>query len=170
MTRSPTPSRRMRSSAAATVIPASSSGKSFRACSTMDEVKSGILTASLTAYLYAMNDAFAAKNVGGFAEVIAHVRLLPDPIKITPDARGEIDLRRISRRADAFRVAGEMPHLAGTKFVVHFRRDPNVERVGDLLGDFPNADTFTAADVNRQAIELVAFGGEQIRACDVFHE
>src|ERR1700682_3013478 len=138
MTRSPTPSRRMRSSASATFMLAPSSGKSFRACSTTDELKSGILTASLTAYLYAMNDAFAAKNVSGFAEIIAHVRLLADPIKITPDARGEIDLRRIARSADAFGVAGEMPHLAGTKFAVCFRRDVDVERVGNLFGDFPN--------------------------------
>src|SRR5947207_11721958 len=101
MTRSPIPSRRMRSSAAATLIVASSSGKSFRACSTTNELKSGILTASLTARLYPMNDPFAAKNVRGFAEIIAHVGLLPDPIEITPDTGGEIDLRRVAGGADA---------------------------------------------------------------------
>src|SRR5437764_7546359 len=102
MTRSPTPSRRMRSSASATLIFASSNGKSFRACSTIDELKSGILTASLTAYLYAMNDPFAQKNVGGFAEIITHVRLAADPIEITADARGEIDLRCVSGIANQF--------------------------------------------------------------------
>src|SRR2546423_13188471 len=100
MTRSPTPSRRIRSSASATLMFASSSGKSSGACSTIDELKSGILTASLTARLYAMNDAFAAKNVRGFAEIIADVGLLADPIKVTPDAGGEIDLRRVAGRAD----------------------------------------------------------------------
>src|SRR5882724_7372424 len=104
MTRSPTPSLRMRSSASATLISASSNGKSFRACSTIDELKSGILTASLTARLYAMNNAFAAKNVRGFAEIIAHIGLLVDPIEITPDAGGEIDLRRVTGRADPLRA------------------------------------------------------------------
>src|SRR5438876_4244892 len=104
MTRSPTPSRRMRSSAPATLIAASSNGKSFRACATIDELKSGILTASLTARLYAMNNAFAAKNVRGFAEVFAYVGLLADPIKITPDAGGEIDLWRVAGGADPLRA------------------------------------------------------------------
>src|ERR1041385_818766 len=100
MTRSPTPSRRMRSSALATLIFASSNGKSFRACSTIDELKSGILTASLTAYLYAMNDPFAPKNVGGFAKIIADIGLTTDPIEITADARREIDLRCVTDAAN----------------------------------------------------------------------
>src|SRR5436190_4039772 len=103
MTRSPTPSFRIRSSASATLMFASSSGKSFRACSTIDELKSGILTASLTARLYEMNNAFAAKNVRGFAEIIAHIGLLADPIEITPDAAGEIDLRRVAGGPDPLR-------------------------------------------------------------------
>src|SRR3954466_4902100 len=99
------PSRRIRSSASATLIRASSNGKSFRACSTIDELKSGSLTASLiahpyanndrfapgfvlsglmrgasgaaqTAWFHAMNNAFAAKDVRGFAKVITNVALL----------------------------------------------------------------------------------------------
>src|SRR2546423_10939748 len=105
MTRSPTPSRRMRSSASATLICASSNGKSFRACSTIDELKSGILTASFTGYLYAMNNPFAPKNVGGFAEIIAHVRLLPDPIEVSANAGGEIDLGRVTGGANPGRGA-----------------------------------------------------------------
>jgi hypothetical protein len=49
-----------------------------------------------------MNDAFAPKNVSRFAEIIADVRLLADPIEITRDAGGEIDLRCVAGRADAF--------------------------------------------------------------------
>src|SRR5689334_5357987 len=103
MTRSPTPSRRIRSSASATLIFASSNGKSLRACSATDELKSGILTASLTAYLYAMNNPFAPKNVGGFAEIIADVGLLADPIKISANAGREVDLRRVTGGTNAFR-------------------------------------------------------------------
>src|SRR5687768_17251258 len=121
MTRSPTPSRRMRSSASATLIPAFSSGKSFRACSTTEEWKSGILTVSPTARLYAMNDPFAAKNIRRGAEIIAHVSLLPDPIEIAADAGREIDLRQVARRADAFRPAGEMAHFARAKLTLRFR-------------------------------------------------
>src|SRR5687768_5429147 len=147
MTRSPTPSRRMRSSASATLIPAASSGKSLRACSTTDEWKSGILTVSLTARLYAMNDSFAAKNIRRRAEIIAHVRLLPDPIEIATDAGREIDLRRIARRADPLGAAGEMPHFPGTKFSFRFRRELNAERIGDLLGHCADADAFTAPNI-----------------------
>src|SRR5438105_8929217 len=93
MTRSPTPSLRMRSSAAATLISASRSGKSLRACSTIGELKSGMLTASVITDFYAMNDPFAAKNIRCFAKVIAHVGLLTDPIEITADASGEIGWR-----------------------------------------------------------------------------
>src|SRR5438045_4820057 len=96
MTRSPTPSRRMRSSASATLIFASSNGKSFRACSTIDELKSGILTASVTAYLYPMNDAFAPKNVRCFAEIIANIGLLADQIEVTAHAGGKIDPGRVT--------------------------------------------------------------------------
>src|ERR1041384_6966293 len=170
MTRAPPPSRRMRSSASATLIRASSSGKSFRACSTIDELKSGILTASLTAYLYAMNDAFAPKNVCGFAEIIANIGLLADPIEVAADTSREIDLRSVARGANARRIAREMAHFAGTKFAVHFGRNVDVERIGNLFRDLANTNALAAADVDRQAIELVALRGEQVRARDVFDE
>src|SRR5205085_12378707 len=170
MTRSPTPSLRMRSRAAATLISASRSGKSLRACSTICELKSGMLTASVITDFYAMNDPFAAKNIRRFAKIIAHVGLLTDPIEITADASGEIDLRRVSSRADAFRVAGEMAHFAGTKFAIHFRRDVNAKCIGNSFGHFANADTAAAADIHGKAVELVRFGREQIRAGDVFDE
>src|SRR5438552_18374219 len=125
MTRSPTPSLRMRSSAAATLISASRSGKSLRACSTIGELKSGMLTASVIPDFYAMNDPFAAKNVRRFAKIITHVGLLPAPIEITADAGGELDLRRVPGRGDASRVGGVMAHFAGPKLAIHFRRDVN---------------------------------------------
>src|SRR6478672_4608268 len=117
----------MRSSASATLIVASSSGKSFRACSSIDELKSVILTASFTARLYPMNDPFAAKNVGRFAEIIADISLLPDPIEITANAGGEIDLRRETGATNPSGVAGEVAHFAGAKFSVPFRRDVDTE-------------------------------------------
>jgi hypothetical protein len=40
-----------------------------------------------------MNDSFAPKNVGRFAEIIADIGLLADPIEIAADAGAEIDLR-----------------------------------------------------------------------------
>src|SRR3954453_17130826 len=132
MTRSPTPSRRMRSSASATLIRASSNGKSFRACSTIDELKSGILTASLTVYLYAMNDAFAPKNVRRFAEIIADIGLLADPVEVAANAGRESDLGRVAGGANPRRVACQMPHFPGTKFAVHFRRNVDIERIGNL--------------------------------------
>src|SRR6476469_4733190 len=139
----------MRSSAAATLIVASRSGKSFRACSAIVELKSGILTASLIARLYAMNNSFAAKNVRRFAEIIADISLLADPIEITADAGRKIDFRRVTGGANPFGVAGEMTHFAGTEFSVHFRRDLNIEGVGDLLRDFANAHALAAAHVDR---------------------
>src|SRR5438477_6096380 len=170
MTRSPTPSLRMRSSAAATLISASRSGKSLRACSTIGELKSGMLTASVITDFYAMNDPFAAKNIRRFAKIIAHVGLLPDPVEIPADAAGEIDLRHVAGCTDAFCVAGEMAHFAGTKLAFGFGRYMNAERIGNLLGDFPDAHTFAAADINGKAIELVRFRREKIRARDIFDE
>lgn len=52
-----------------------------------------------------MNDPFAAKNVRGFAEIIADIGLLPDPIEVTANAGGEIDLRRVAGGTDAFGIA-----------------------------------------------------------------
>src|ERR1051326_7408040 len=106
MTRSPTPSRRILSSASATLICALRSGKSFRACSTIEELKSGSLTPSFTAYLYAMNDAFAPKNVGRLTEIIPNVGLLPDPVEVTANAGGEIDLGRVAGGANSFGSTG----------------------------------------------------------------
>src|SRR5438876_1236960 len=121
-----------------------------------------MLTASVITDFYAMNDPFAAKNIRRFAEIIAHVGLLADPLKVTPDAGGEIDLRRVSGRADAFRVAGEMAHFAGTKFAFGLGRNADAESIGNLFGHFANADTVAAPDVHGKAVELVAFGREKI--------
>jgi hypothetical protein len=52
-----------------------------------------------------VNNAFAAKNVRGFAEIITDVCLLPDPIKVTPNTGGEIDLRLVARGANPRCVA-----------------------------------------------------------------
>ena len=46
----------------------------------------------------------------------------------------------------------------------------NPKRVRNLFGDFPNAHAGATADVDGQAVELVALGGEQVRARDVFDE
>src|ERR1700686_427513 len=170
MTRSPTPSLRMRSSAAATLISASRSGKSLRACSTIGELKSGMLTASVITDFYAMNDPFAAKNIRRLGKIIAHIGLLPDPIKITADPGGQIHLRFVSGGADAFAAAGEMPHFAGTKFAFGLGRNVNAERVGNLFGHFANADTAAAPDIHGKAIELVAFRREEICSSDIFDE
>ena len=45
-----------------------------------------------------------------------------------------------------------------------------LERVGNLLGHFANRNAAAAADIYRQAIELVGFRREQIGARDVFDE
>src|SRR5207302_2193210 len=85
-------------------------------------------------------------------------------------AGGEIDLRRVSGRADAFRVASEMAHFAGTKFAFGLGRNADAERIGNLFGHFANADTAAAPDVHGKAVELVAFSRDKIRARDIFHE
>src|SRR5256714_5238823 len=136
MTRSPTPSRRMRSSASATLIFASSNGKSFRACSTIDELKSGILTASVTAYLYAMNDAFAPKNVRSFAEIIADIGLLEDPIEVTADAGGDIQPRCVTGAANPFADASYAPPFARTTFAGQFWRVMYVSHAGNVVRHF----------------------------------
>src|SRR4029453_8818560 len=119
----------MRSSASATLMSASNSGKSFRAYSTTGESKSGIPPGSSIHHFYSMNDAFAAQNLRRFAEIIADVRLRPDPIDVAPDALGKIDTRLVTGGANTRCVAGQMAHLARTKFAVYLRRDVDFERI-----------------------------------------
>src|SRR5947209_4150560 len=120
--------------------------------------------------LHPMNNTFAPKNVRGFAEIIADIGLLPDPIEITANARGQIDLRRVAGSANSLGVAGEMTHFTGPKFRVHFGRDMDIERVGDLFRDSANADAGAAPNIDRQAVQLVRFSGKQIGARYVLYE
>src|SRR2546430_12303945 len=93
MTRSPMPSRRMRSRASATVRSASRRGKSLRACSTTRESRSGMPASSGIHHFYAMNDAFAFQNLFGGAEIIAHIGLSLDPVDVALDSLGQLNLR-----------------------------------------------------------------------------
>ena len=61
-----------------------------------------------------------------------------------------------------------MTHFAGAEFTVDFRFDVNVERIGNVRGDFANGHTAAATDIYRQSIECVGFSREQIRARDIF--
>ena len=63
-----------------------------------------------------------------------------------------------------------MAHFAGPKFAARFRFDVDLEQLRENLRHFANWRAFAAPDVNRQSIELVAFGCEQVRARDVFDE
>src|SRR4051794_21598987 len=105
MTRSPTPSRRICSSAWLTLMLASRSGKSFRACSATGDSKSGRPAGSFILFLYAMNDAFAPQKFFGLGEIIAHIGLRADPVDVTPDAFSEVHLWFIPGGANALRSA-----------------------------------------------------------------
>src|SRR5437899_9111864 len=143
MTRSPMPSRRIPSSASATVLSASSNGKSLRACSTTRELKSGMPVRSGIHHFYPMNDAFAFQNLFRFAEIIAHVALRFDPRDVALDSVGKIDLWFVANRADARDVAGEVAHLAGTKFATRNRRDVDLERIRNGFCNFTDRRTTT---------------------------
>src|SRR3954452_16976399 len=60
----------------------------------------------------AVDDAFAARDVSRFAEVILHVRLRANPIEIPADAFAEIDLRLVTGGSDTLCSAGEVTHFA----------------------------------------------------------
>src|SRR5437870_6880625 len=134
------------------------------------ELKSGRLTASLITSFYAMNDAFALKNARGFAKIVTHVRLLPNPIQITTNPRRQIDLWLIPRRPDAIGATSEVSYFTGTKFSLRLRCDVNIQRFGDQFGYFPNAHAPPAPDIHRKTIELVGFHREQIRPRNVLDE
>src|SRR5215212_12152340 len=99
MTRSPTPSRRMVSSASATVMCTRRSGRSLLACVRIGSSKCGMTAGSCTSEHPAMrqpwllpdavDDAFVAQDLGRFAEVVLHVGLLTDPIEVASNAGGE---------------------------------------------------------------------------------
>ena len=110
------------------------------------------------------------RDVGGFAEVIAHVSLGPNPMEITPDTFRERHLRFVTSGPDTLRAAREMAHFSRPEFALCFRRDTNIKCGGNLFRDFPNGHALAATDIDRQAIELVGLGDEEIGARDVFHE
>src|SRR6478735_2385761 len=98
---------------------------------------------------YAMNNAFVLQDVARFAEVIANVRLLSDPVDVTRDAFAEIDSWFIASGSRQRRVACEVTHFAGAKFAVDLRRDINFQNVGKLFRDFANRCAASAANVYR---------------------
>ena len=79
-------------------------------------------------------------------------------------------MRDITGSPNRIRPADEMPHLAGPKFAVNFRRDSNSERIGNALRNLAHGHAFLATDVHRQAIQHVSRSGEQIRARDILDE
>src|SRR6476660_6904371 len=74
---------------------------------------------------HAMNNAFVLQDVARFAEVIANVRLLSDPVDITRNAVAEIDGWFVTGGLRHGGVAREMTHFAGAKFAVELRPDLN---------------------------------------------
>src|SRR6476660_3043495 len=98
---------------------------------------------------YAMNNAFVLQDVARFAEVIANVRLLSDPVDVTRDAFAEIDGWFVTGGPHQRGVAREMTHFAGADFAGEFRRDINFQNVGKLCRDFANRGAASAADVYR---------------------
>jgi hypothetical protein len=53
----------------------------------------------------AMNDSFVAQNFSSLAEVITRAGLAANPIEITVESLGEIDLRRVTSRMNRIRPA-----------------------------------------------------------------
>ena len=94
-----------------------------------------------------MNNAFVLQDVARFAEVIANVRLLSDPVDVTRDAFAEIDGWFVTGGSRQRGVAREMAHFAGAKFAVELRRDINFQNVGKLFRDFANRCAASAADI-----------------------
>ena len=116
-----------------------------------------------------MNDAFAPKNVRGFAEIIVHVGLLADPIEISPDPGGKIDLGRVYRRPNALvplvrcRISPgrNSPFTSGAMLM---------PRASEICSAIFRMLRLAAPNINRQAIELVAYGREEVRSRNVFHK
>src|SRR5205823_9670671 len=117
-----------------------------------------------------MDDAFVAQNFCRFAEIIAHVALRTNPIKITAESFFQIHLRNITRSPDPFCPADKMPHLSGPKLAIDFRRDLYSERIGNSLRNFAHANGFAAADIHREAIEGIRFGSEEVSPRNILHE
>ena len=95
-----------------------------------------------------MNNAFVLQDVARFAEVIANVRLLSDPVDVTRDAFAEIDRWFVTGGSRQRGITGEMAHFAGAKFTVDLRRDVDLQNVGKLFRDFANRCATCAADVH----------------------
>ena len=117
-----------------------------------------------------MNNAFVLQDVARFAEVIANIGLLFDPVDVTRDAFAEIDGWSVTGGARQGDVAREVAHFAWAKFAVNLRRDVDPQNVGKLFRDFANRCAASATDVYGQSIELVSLCREQIRARDIFDE
>ena len=106
-----------------------------------------------------MNDAFLAQNVGGFAEIIFHVGLRADPIEITPDAFGEIDLRFVTGGADSswFHSSGDASRRDEIRRSLPVRCECLTNQKSRNY--FANRHAATAANVNWQAVEFVGSRG-----------
>src|SRR6476659_3236422 len=102
--------------------------------------------------LDSVNDTFALQNIARFAEVIANIGLLSDPVDVTRDAFAEIDVWFVTGGPRQCGVAREVAHFAGAKFGVDLRRDVDLQNVGKLFRDFANRCAASAADIYGQAI------------------
>src|SRR6478752_1756842 len=95
----------------------------------------------------AMNNAFVLQDVVRFAEVIANVKLLSDPVDVTRDSFVEIDGRFVTGGPRQGCTARQVTHFAGAKFAVELRRDINFQNFSKLCRDFANRCAASAADV-----------------------
>src|SRR5438270_11443289 len=116
-----------------------------------------------------MNYSFVAQNFSGFAEVIPHVALQTNPIKITAESVFQIHLRNITRSPDPFRPADQMAHLPGPKLPIDFRLDLYSKRTGNSLRNFAHANAFAASDIHWQPFDRFRLGSEAISTCILLH-
>src|SRR5438477_12525255 len=104
-----------------------------------------------------MDNAFVAQNFCRFAEIIAHVALRTNPIKITAESFFQIHLRNITGSPDPFCAADKMPHLSGPKLAIDFRREPYSERIRNSLLNFGHANSLAASYIHGPTIEQFRF-------------
>src|ERR1700741_5479584 len=109
-----------------------------------------------------MNNAFVLQDLASFAEIIANVGLLFNPVDVTRNAFAEVNVRSITGGPRQRGVTREVPHFAGTKFAVHLWRDIDFQNFSKLLRDVADWCATRAADVYGHPVDLLGSGSPKI--------
>jgi hypothetical protein len=95
-----------------------------------------------------LENAFLAENWFRRGEIVFDAALLANPLKISFDSLLQAHYRSVSSLPNYCGIGYQMPYFTWPKLAIRDRCEPNLQRIGDHLGNLSDCDRSTGSDVH----------------------